>query len=92
MVTKFVTSPSQGDLYNPFDYYGIGNDTLYLMIPTPNQALVRTMQGNDLVIVSNAPSGNYGYEFRLGLGDDTLFGSSLYDIYVDEGGNDQVNM
>lgn len=92
MVAKIVTTPSQGDLFNPGDYFGVGNDILYLMIPTPNQALIRTMQGNDFVSVVSAPSGNYGYEFRLGLGDDTLLGSSLADNYIDEGGHDQVNM
>ena len=92
MVTKFVTTPSQGDLFNPFDFFGVGNDTLFLMIPTPDQAVIRTMLGNDFVSVVNAPSGSYGYKFYLGLGDDTLFGSSLADRYFDEDGNDQVNL
>lgn len=92
MVFKIVTSPSQSDLFNPFDFFGAGNDILHLMIPTPNKAVVRTMQGNDVVIVANVPSGNYGYKFFLGEGDDTLQGSSRADFYFDEGGNDQVNM
>ncbi len=33
MVTKFVNTPSQGDLFNPFDYFGVGNDTLFLDDP-----------------------------------------------------------
>ncbi len=50
------------------------------------------MQGNDFVSVVNAPSGNYGYKFFLGTGNDTLLGSSRNDTYFDEDGNDQVIM
>jgi len=92
MVTKFVTTSSQGNLFNAADMYGLGNDTLYLMLPTPNDAAIRTYQGNDLVIVSSPATGLNGYRFFLGTGDDTLFGSNLHDEYYDEGGDDQINM
>lgn len=92
MVTKFVTTASQGNLWNASDSYGLGNDTLYLMIPTPNHAAIRTYHGNDFVSVVNAPSGWQGYKFYLGLGNDTLLGSSKNDYYYDEGGDDLISM
>jgi Ca2+-binding RTX toxin-like protein len=92
MVTKIVTTASQGNLFNAADMFGLGNDTLFLAIPTPNLAAIRTYGGNDFVTVLNSPSGSWGYKFYLGLGNDTLSGSSLKDVYYDEGGNDQINM
>lgn len=92
MVAKFVTTSLQGDLFNAADFFGAGNDTLFLMIPTPNMAVIRTYQGNDSVMVSGTPSGSLGYKVFLGLGNDTFLGSNKKDIYSDEGGDDQINM
>jgi hypothetical protein len=92
MVTKYVYYEYQGDLLNLSDNFGLGNDTLYLSIPSPSNAVIKTYQGNDYVTVTNAPSGGYGYKFYLGSGNDTLFGSNLNDHYYDEGGNDQISM
>lgn len=93
MVAKFVTTSLQGDLFNAADFFGAGNDTLFLMIPTPMETAIRTYQGNDSVIVTIPPAaGSTGYRFYLGTGNDTLQGSSVHDEYYDEGGDDQVNM
>jgi len=92
MVFKTVTSPSQGDLFNPFDFFGVGNDILHLMIPTPNNAEIKTYQGNDIVAVLSPASGSAGYRFLLGTGNDTLLGSNVDDEYKDEGGDDQISM
>lgn len=92
MVFKTVTSPSQGDLFNPGDFFGAGNDILHLMIPTPNNTAIRTYQGNDIVAVLSPVSGSKGYKFLLGTGNDTLLGSNVDDEYYDEGGHDQINM
>lgn len=93
MVTKFVNTPSQGDLFNPFEFFGAGNDTLFVMIPTPMETAIRTYQGNDVVIVTVPPAaGSTGYRFFLGTGNDTLQASHVHDEYYDEGGDDQVNM
>ncbi len=92
MVTKFVTTASQGNLWNAADLYGSGNDILHLMIPTPNQAVIRTYLGNDFVMVAAPPSGTWGYKVFLGLGNDTFLGSNKKDVYCDEGGDDQINM
>ena len=92
MVFKIVTSPSQGNLFNPGDFFGVGNDILHLMIPTPNDTAIRTYQGNDVVAVLSPVSGSTGYRFYLGTGNDTLLGSNVDDKYYDEGGHDQINM
>jgi Ca2+-binding RTX toxin-like protein len=92
MVTKYVNYAYEGDLLNLSDNFGLGNDTLYLSLPSPNLAPIRTYQGNDYVTVTNIASGGYGYKFYLGSGNDTLFGSNLSDRYYDEGGNDQISM
>lgn len=95
MVFKIVTSPSQGDLFNPGDFFGVGNDILHLMIPTPNNAEIKTYQGNDIVAVlspSSGSAGSAGYRFLLGTGNDTLLGSNVDDEYYDEDGHDQINM
>ena len=92
MVTKFVTTASQGNLWNSADLFGVGNDILHLMIPTPNQAVIRTYNGNDFVMVAAPPSGSWGYKLFLGLGNDTFLGSNKKDVYCDEGGDDQINM
>lgn len=92
MVTKFVNSASQGNLFNAADMYGLGNDTLFLQIPTPSLTAIRTYHGNDFVTVLVQPTGYTGYKFFLGLGNDTLFGSNRHDEYYDEGGDDIINM
>jgi Ca2+-binding RTX toxin-like protein len=92
MVFKTVTSPSQGDLFNPVDFFGVGNDILHLMIPTPNNTAIRTYQGNDIVAALTPASGSKGYKFLLGTGNDTLLGSNVDDEYYDEGGHDQIIM
>ncbi len=51
MVTKNVFFASQGNLWNAADMYGMGNDTLNLMLPAPNCAAIRTYLGNDIVTV-----------------------------------------
>lgn len=92
MVFKFVTTASQGNLWNAADMYGLGDDILHLVIPSPNHATIRTYSGNDFVTVVNTPSGWQGYKFYLGIGNDTLLGSSKNDYYYDEGGDDLINM
>lgn len=92
MVTKYVYYEYEGDLLNLSDNFGLGNDTLYLSIPSPSNALIKTYQGNDYVTVTNFLSNDNAYKFYLGTGNDTLFGSNVRDYYYDEGGDDQINM
>ncbi|MEQ1520021.1 MAG: hypothetical protein ABL936_02000 [Aestuariivirga sp.] len=92
MVMKNVFFASQGNLWNAADMYGMGNDTLNLLLPAPNYAAIRTYLGNDVVNVLVEPTGIIGYKFYLGLGNDTLSASSNDDYYYDEGGDDTINM
>lgn len=92
MVTKNVFFASQGNLWNAADMYGLGNDTLYLMLPAPDGTAIRTYHGNDVVSVSLPASTYLGYKFYLGLGNDMLSGSGQRDYYYDEGGDDVANM
>lgn len=92
MVTKYVYYEYEGDLLNLADNFGFGNDTLYLSIPSPSNAVIKTYQGNDYVTVTNLVGPSEAYEFYLGTGNDTLFGSNQKDHYYDEGGDDQINM
>lgn len=92
MVMKNVFVASQGNLWNAADMYGMGNDTLNLLLPAPNHAAIRTYLGNDVVNVLIEPTGSSGYKFYLGLGNDTLSASAKDDYYYDEGGDDVVNM
>lgn len=92
MVMKNVFVASQGNLWNAADMYGIGNDTLNLLLPAPNYAAIRTYLGNDVVNVLVEPTGSSGYKFYLGLGNDTLSASARDDYYYDEGGDDVANM
>lgn len=92
MVTKNVFFASQGNLWNAADMYGLGNDTLYLMLPAPDGTAIKTYLGNDVVSVSIPASTYLGYKFYLGLGNDTLSGSGQRDYYYDEGGDDKINM
>ena len=92
MVMKNVFFASQGNLWNSADMYGMGNDTLNLLLPAPNYAAIRTYLGNDVVNVLVEPTGTNGYKFYLGLGNDTLSASSNDDYYYDEGGDDVANM
>lgn len=92
MVMKNVFYASQGNLWNSADMYGLGDDTLNLLLPAPNYAAIRTYHGNDVVNVLVEPAGTNGYKFYLGLGNDTLSASSNDDYYYDEGGNDVANM
>jgi serralysin len=89
---KNVFVASQGNLWNAADMYGMGNDTLNLLLPAPNHAAIRTYLGNDVVNVLIEPTGSSGYKFYLGLGNDTLSASAKDDYYYDEGGDDVVNM
>lgn len=93
MVTKVVNTASEGDLFNAANFWGLENDTLFLNLPNPNLATIRTMSGNDFVTVGSLPSSTpLGYKFFLGAGNDILFGSSAPDAYLDESGDDTVNM
>jgi serralysin len=92
MVMKNVFFASQGNLWNAADMYGMGNDTLNLLLPTPSYAAIRTYLGNDVVNVLVEPAGTIGYKFYLGLGNDTLSASARDDYYYDEGGDDVANM
>ncbi|MDO8352728.1 MAG: hypothetical protein Q7T14_04650 [Aestuariivirga sp.] len=92
MVTKYVNYEYEGDLLNLADNFGLGNDTLYLSIPSPSNAVIKTYQGNDHVTVTNQVSTSNAYKFYLGTGNDTLVGSNQRDYYYDEGGDDQINM
>lgn len=92
MVMKNVFVASQGNLWNSADMYGLGNDTLNLLLPAPDGAAIRTYHGNDVVSVLVPATGYLGYNFYLGLGNDTLNASGQRDYYYDEGGNDTINM
>lgn len=93
MVTRTANTQAEADLFSASGVYGVQSDVITLAFTDTGSGItVWTGGAADLVKVSINPTTGYGYTIFTGAGNDTVSGSSSRDMYVDQSGNDSVNL